>query len=63
MSPIRKSHAELARELPLVLDDGGQLDLLVNNAGVLHSGERFGQRAARRISTTASASMRWDRSC
>lgn len=35
-----KSHAELVRELPLVLD--GPLDLLVNNAGVLHSGERFG---------------------
>jgi NAD(P)-dependent dehydrogenase (short-subunit alcohol dehydrogenase family) len=41
-----KSQAELARELPLVLndDDGeGRLDLLVNNAGVLHSGERFGR--------------------
>ena len=43
-----KSHAELARELPLVLDDGdapggARLDLLVNNAGVLHSGERFGR--------------------
>ncbi|HRN59868.1 MAG TPA: SDR family oxidoreductase [Chiayiivirga sp.] len=42
-----KSHAELARELPLVLDEGddgapGRIDLLVNNAGVLHSGERFG---------------------
>ena len=35
-----KSHAELLRELPLVSD--GPLDLLVNNAGVLHSGERFG---------------------
>jgi NAD(P)-dependent dehydrogenase (short-subunit alcohol dehydrogenase family) len=34
-----KSHAELARELPLVIDG---LDLLINNAGVLHSGERFG---------------------
>ena len=34
-----KSHAELARELPLVTDG---LDLLINNAGVLHSGERFG---------------------
>lgn len=46
-----KSHAELARELPLVLGDddetgGGRIDLLVNNAGVLHSGERFGQLAA-----------------
>ncbi|WP_202843645.1 SDR family oxidoreductase [Luteimonas saliphila] len=42
-----KSQAELARELPLVLgeDDAGapgRIDLLVNNAGVLHSGERFG---------------------
>lgn len=42
-----KSRAGLVRELPLVLgegDDGapGKLDLLVNNAGVLHSGERFG---------------------
>jgi len=47
-----KSHAELIRELPLVLgngdgDGGGdRLDLLVNNAGVLHSGERFGKVAA-----------------
>ena len=46
-----KSRAELVRELPLVLGDGmpgdgtpgeGRLDLLLNNAGVLHSGERFG---------------------
>jgi NAD(P)-dependent dehydrogenase (short-subunit alcohol dehydrogenase family) len=41
-----KSRTELARELPLVLgDDGapsGRLDLLLNNAGVLHSGERWG---------------------
>lgn len=37
------SHAELVRELPLVLGDGGRIDLLVNNAGVLHAGERFGQ--------------------
>ena len=42
-----KSRARLAHELPLVLgerDDGtpGTLDLLVSNAGVLHSGERFG---------------------
>ncbi len=35
-----KSRAELARELPLVCE---RIDLLVNNAGVLHSGERFGQ--------------------
>ncbi|MEN1943122.1 SDR family oxidoreductase [Luteimonas sp. MJ293] len=37
-----KSHAELVRELPLVLGKDGRLDLLLNNAGVLHSGERFG---------------------
>ena len=37
-----KSRAELLRELPLVLGDDGRLDLLVNNAGVLHTGERFG---------------------
>ena len=47
-----KSRARLAHELPLVLgghldeesEDAapGSLDLLVNNAGVLHSGERFG---------------------
>jgi NAD(P)-dependent dehydrogenase (short-subunit alcohol dehydrogenase family) len=36
-----KSIAELVRELPLVID--GLLDVLINNAGVLHSGERFGQ--------------------
>jgi NAD(P)-dependent dehydrogenase (short-subunit alcohol dehydrogenase family) len=35
-----KSIAELVRELPLVID--APLDLLINNAGVLHSGERFG---------------------
>ena len=38
-----KSIAELARELPLVC---GSLDLLVNGAGVLHSGERFGSLSA-----------------
>ena len=41
-----KSRAELVRELPLVVGDDapgqGRLDLLLNNAGVLHSGERFG---------------------
>ena len=37
-----KSRDELARELPLVLD-GAPIDLLVNNAGVLHSGERWGK--------------------
>lgn len=37
-----KSREELARELPLVLDDA-PIDLLINNAGVLHSGERWGK--------------------
>jgi NAD(P)-dependent dehydrogenase (short-subunit alcohol dehydrogenase family) len=37
---LEKSRAELVRELPLVCE---HLDLLINNAGVLHSGERFGQ--------------------
>ena len=41
-----KSHAELARELPLVIGEDGRLALLVNNAGVLHSGERFGSVSA-----------------
>ncbi|MDQ3511466.1 MAG: SDR family oxidoreductase [Pseudomonadota bacterium] len=40
-----RSHAELVRELPLLA--GGEapppIDLLINNAGVLHSGERFGE--------------------
>jgi NAD(P)-dependent dehydrogenase (short-subunit alcohol dehydrogenase family) len=34
--------AELVRELDLLGDDGARIDLLVNGAGVLHSGERFG---------------------
>lgn len=34
-----RSLAQLARELPLVCDG---IDVLINNAGVLHSGERFG---------------------
>ena len=38
-----KSRAELVRELPLVAQ---HIDLLINNAGVLHSGERFGQLSA-----------------
>lgn len=37
-----KSIVELARELPLAIGDDARLDLLINNAGVLHSGERFG---------------------
>ncbi|GHE28035.1 SDR family oxidoreductase [Vulcaniibacterium thermophilum] len=40
-----RSHAELARELPLADEHG--LDLLVHNAGVMASGERFGTVAAR----------------
>ena len=36
------SRNAFAQELALVLGDA-RLDLLVNNAGVLHSGERFGQ--------------------
>jgi len=34
--------AELQRELALLGEDGNRLGLLVNGAGVLHSGERFG---------------------
>lgn len=39
-----KSRAELVRELPLVRESLQErpFDLLINNAGVLHSGERFG---------------------
>lgn len=37
-----KSRIELARELPLVVGEDGRIDLLINNAGVLHPGERFG---------------------
>lgn len=39
-----RSHAELQRELPLLGggDTAEPIDLLINNAGVLHSGERFG---------------------
>ena len=36
-----RSHATLARELPL-LTEGEPLDLLINNAGVLRGGERYG---------------------
>lgn len=39
---VARSREELARELALVLD-GQRLDLLLNNAGVLQGGERFGQ--------------------
>jgi NAD(P)-dependent dehydrogenase (short-subunit alcohol dehydrogenase family) len=39
-----KSRAQLVRELPLVCESLSErpIDLLINNAGVLHSGERFG---------------------
>ena len=37
------SRTAFAHELALVLDDDARIDLLVNNAGVLHSGERWGQ--------------------
>lgn len=37
-----KSRTEFVRELPLVLGKDGRINLLINNAGVLHSGERFG---------------------
>jgi NAD(P)-dependent dehydrogenase (short-subunit alcohol dehydrogenase family) len=38
---LERSRAELVRELPLVLGEG-RIAVLINNAGVLHSGERFG---------------------
>ena len=37
-----KSRVEFVRELPLVLGNDGRIGLIINNAGVLHSGERFG---------------------
>ena len=37
------SHTALLGELPLLLGEAGRLDLVIQNAGVLHSGERFGQ--------------------
>lgn len=37
-----RSREELLHELPLVLGPA-RIDLLVNNAGLLHGGERFGQ--------------------
>ena len=39
---LARSREELLRELPLVLE-GAHIDLLINNAGLLHGGERFGQ--------------------
>jgi len=38
-----RSRQAFVAELPLVLGDDGRIDLLLNNAGVLHSGERWGQ--------------------
>jgi NAD(P)-dependent dehydrogenase (short-subunit alcohol dehydrogenase family) len=43
-----KAEAEVARELPLVLGDE-PLHLLINNAGLLHSGERFGHVEAAKL--------------
>ena len=37
-----RSRGELVRELPLAIGADGRIDRLINNAGVLHSGERFG---------------------
>lgn len=37
-----RSRSAFAGELPLVLGEGRRIDLLFNNAGVLHAGERFG---------------------
>ena len=44
-----KTHAELAREAALILGEEGRIDWLINNAGVLHSGERFGQVPAQNL--------------
>ena len=46
-----RSRDELVRELPLVLD-GARIGLLVNSAGVLHGGERFGQVAEADLETS-----------
>ncbi len=46
-----KSHAALARELPL-LTEGEPLDLLINNAGVLRGGERYGEVQAADLETS-----------
>ncbi len=37
-----RSREELVREWPLAAGEDARIELLVNNAGVLHSGERFG---------------------
>ena len=43
-----RSRDEMVRELPLLAGDDApvRIDLLLNNAGVLHSGERFGNVSA-----------------
>ena len=46
-----KSHAALARELPL-LTEGEPLNLLINNAGVLRGGERYGSVQAADLETS-----------
>jgi len=46
-----KSHAALTRELPL-LTEGEPLDLLINNAGVLRGGERYGSVQAADLETS-----------
>ncbi|ADV25980.1 short-chain dehydrogenase/reductase SDR [Pseudoxanthomonas suwonensis 11-1] len=48
---VARSRDELLRELPLVLGQR-RLDLLLNNAGVLHGGERFGQVAEADLETS-----------
>lgn len=40
-----RSRTAFVAELPLVLGKGDRIGLLLNNAGVLHSGERFGRLA------------------
>ena len=46
-----RSHATLVTELPLLLGEG-RLDLLVNNAGVLRGGERYGSVQAADLETS-----------
>jgi len=41
-----RSRDELVREWPLAAGEDARIGLLVNNAGVLHSGERFGTLSA-----------------
>lgn len=41
-----RSRDELVREWPLAAGEDARIDVLINNAGVLHSGERFGTLSA-----------------